>query len=101
LAIPAGELTQRMRLIDTKLQTIPRPPGDWQLVRPIGEMRSQIALLKSTDWDSGQSKPDTLRNAWLAAGSVVSAFTNGVVRVSFAGPAKMFANCEVSQEQRK
>jgi len=84
LAISADESANRTSLIDAKLQIVPRPVGDWQLLRPVKEMRTQIALLESAELASQYTQPDILRNLWLAAGSVVSAFSNGVVRVSFA-----------------
>jgi hypothetical protein len=68
--------------IDAAIEIIPRANGDWQLVRPVSEMRSKIALLKSSDDSWGYSSPDDLRTSWLEAGAVVSTFETGIVRVS-------------------
>jgi hypothetical protein len=72
--------------IDTAIENMPRAHGDWQLVRPVSEMRSKIALLKSSHGSWGYSTPDELRSSWLEAGAVVSAFEPGLVRVSLDFP---------------
>ncbi len=87
-SIPPGELTQRLTQIDSSLAAIPRPPGDWQPVRPVSDMRSRITLLRSEDRGSSPRRAEAVRKVWLSAGSIVSAFHNGVVRLSISRGAR-------------
>jgi hypothetical protein len=59
---------------------VPMPRGDWRLLSPVKPMRSRIALFESPS--SIDSPADMLRQQWLRAGRIVSAYPHGRVRMS-------------------
>jgi hypothetical protein len=66
--------------ISEAVRLLPVPCGDWQLRSPVEPMRSRIAIFESS---SCRDLPaDTLRQRWLDAGGIVSAYPRGRVRVS-------------------
>ncbi len=71
----------QLQLAPVDLKVLPLPSGEWQLIRVSDEMQSRIALLRSTRPTAVLPTPNDLRLAWLEAGTVVSAFADGVVIV--------------------
>jgi len=66
--------------VDDVERLVPMPRGDWRLLSPVKPMRSRIALFESPS--SCDSTADMLRQQWLRAGRIVSAYPRGRVRVS-------------------
>jgi hypothetical protein len=56
--------------------------GDWELASPVPSMRTQIALLQSENQQIRQRSEGELRQLWLSAGFVVSAYSNARIRIS-------------------
>lgn len=55
---------------------------DWVPISPVPPMRTQIAILRSETQQIRQLSEGELRHLWLKEGCVVSAYPNGVIRIS-------------------
>jgi hypothetical protein len=61
---------------------IPRPHSSWSPRRPVAELQSRIVLFESGQPDRRRKTVDAVRQSWLDAGCIVTAYPGGRVRVS-------------------
>jgi hypothetical protein len=84
----AGAAADRLEVPATSLQRVSQfslsyPSGNWRPLRPQLAMQSRIVLLRATVCAHRLPDADALRRAWLREGKVVTAYDDGIVRLSF------------------
>ena len=64
------------------IASVPQPPGSWQPLPRSPSLCSRVVLLEPCTPTLRNIHPDTTRRMWLDAGSIVSAYPGGIVRLS-------------------
>lgn len=82
LALMDGEPPQ----VDEFLLTLRTPSPEWRPLLPAEQLRTRILLLESDDPVTRQQSSDAIRQTWLDAGSVITAYREALVRVSIPSP---------------
>lgn len=82
LSTAASELRCEYELDRASIDVLPRPTQDWQPLRRDASLSSRIVLFETRLSRRQVDEPDTVRRLWLDAGLVVSAYPNGLVRLS-------------------
>jgi len=81
-AMAEGAATRPDHLVTGDILQRLSASGDWRLVQPVKPMQSRIALLQSEDAIRRCRSPGELKQLWIDAGYVVSAYGGGRVRIS-------------------
>ncbi len=68
--------------LDDMLAVVSPPASDWHPLRPAEPMQSRVVLFDTKDPATMNQPADALRQIWLDAGLVVSAYAGGRVRTS-------------------